>query len=342
MPGQDAFLDVLTNMVGIIILLVVVMGLRSSRAATASLGEDHAAVAAAAARDAAEKELQAAHHEILKTRYEVHQLMGRAVNARRETLLREQERQYLTDFVAAFNQELQERRGTLTTDQQRDFDVRRKLADAQTSLEDLSREQVTLLSQPTEAEVIENRPTPIVRGNTAKVLYVQLEENHVALIPIADLMEGVFAQGHENLWRLKEQNGFTGTVGPIGGYRLRYYVRKRPIEGRMSGDYSNSPGKSVPQGFTVELARSVAEPEFSPPGEPIDEVLKPGSGFLQELAAFAPESTSVRIAVYPDSIRALHRLQKVLHELGFGVDHMLVPKGLDVSFSPDGKALYAQ
>ncbi len=32
MPGQDAFLDVLTNMVGIIILLVVVIGIRTSRA----------------------------------------------------------------------------------------------------------------------------------------------------------------------------------------------------------------------------------------------------------------------------------------------------------------------
>src|SRR5437764_3602466 len=31
MPGQDSFLDVITNIVGILILLVLVVGLRSSR-----------------------------------------------------------------------------------------------------------------------------------------------------------------------------------------------------------------------------------------------------------------------------------------------------------------------
>ena len=32
MPGQDSFLDVITNIVGILILLVLVVGLRTSRA----------------------------------------------------------------------------------------------------------------------------------------------------------------------------------------------------------------------------------------------------------------------------------------------------------------------
>ena len=32
MPGQDSFLDVITNIVGILILLVLIVGLRTSRA----------------------------------------------------------------------------------------------------------------------------------------------------------------------------------------------------------------------------------------------------------------------------------------------------------------------
>ena len=184
MPGQDAFLDVLTNMVGIIILLVVVMGLRSSRAATASLGEDHAAIAAAAARAAAENELRDAHRDMLRSRHEMQQAMERAVSRSPRNVAAPEERQYLTTYVAAFGQELNDRRTTLTTEEQRDFDLRRQLVEAQTSLEDLSREQVTLLSQPAEAEVLENRPTPITKQLSEKELFLQLVGDHVAVIPL--------------------------------------------------------------------------------------------------------------------------------------------------------------
>ena len=45
MPGQDSFLDVITNIVGILILLVVIVGVRSSQAkrfAAASADTDDA------------------------------------------------------------------------------------------------------------------------------------------------------------------------------------------------------------------------------------------------------------------------------------------------------------
>jgi hypothetical protein len=335
MPGQDAFLDVLTNMVGIIILLVVVMGLRSSRAATASLGEDHAAIAAAAARAAAEDELRDAHRDMLRSRHEMQQAMERAVSARRETLLREQERQYLTTYVAAFGQELSERRTTLTTEEQRDFDLRRQLVEAQTSLEDLSREQVTLLSQPAEAEVLENRPTPITKQLSEKELFLQLVGDHVAVIPFADLIEEFRTQAQENIWRLKEQDRFSGTIGPIGDYRMRYIVQKRPLE-------VETPAGKVQQGAAIEVSRFVLLPEDSPPGDPIDEALQPNSDFLLQLKSFSPETTTISIAVYPDGVRTLHRLKRVLHAGGYGVAEMLIPQGQPIVFSPNGQSRYAQ
>ena len=54
MPGQDAFLDVLTNMVGIIILLVVVIGIRTSRATVRAAVEQ--VQSAANAEDTASKD----------------------------------------------------------------------------------------------------------------------------------------------------------------------------------------------------------------------------------------------------------------------------------------------
>jgi hypothetical protein len=338
MPGQDAFLDVLTNMVGIIIMLVVIMGIRSSRAATASSHANKQA-AAAAATEAANavkiEELEKTYRSALQTRGAVEHLMDQAVGARRETLIREQERQYLATYVTAFSQELEERRQALTAEEQRDFDLRQALAKAQSDLDDLTREQVTLLSQPTEAEVLENHPTPIRRQLSEKELFLQLSGEYVAVIPFADLIEEFKLQARENIWRLKNQDRFSGTVGPIGGYRLKYYVQKRIVE-------VDTPAGKMQQGAAVEVGRLILLPEEVPPGDQIDEALQPNSDFLAQLKSFSPESTTISIAVYPDSVRTLHRLKKVLHQMGYGVAEMLIPQGQPVMFSPNGEARYAQ
>ncbi len=57
--------------------------------------------------------------------------MRQVVEVRGESSYREQERDYLSTYVAAFEQELSQRRSTLSAEKQRDFDLRRKLAEAQ-------------------------------------------------------------------------------------------------------------------------------------------------------------------------------------------------------------------
>jgi hypothetical protein len=128
MPGQDAFLDVLTNMVGIIILLVVVIGIRTSRAAVKAAAAKQAA--AVAVNDGqAQQAVATAQQAALATEKDLKSLMRQVVEVRGEASLREKERNYLSTYVAAFEQELNERRSTLTADQQRDFDLRRKLVE---------------------------------------------------------------------------------------------------------------------------------------------------------------------------------------------------------------------
>src|SRR5437763_14696049 len=61
MPGQDSFLDVITNIVGILILLVLVVGLRSARAV-----HDGAALAIAEEQQATEQ-LQKAYPSAVST-----------------------------------------------------------------------------------------------------------------------------------------------------------------------------------------------------------------------------------------------------------------------------------
>ena len=237
MPGQDSFLDVLTNMVGIIILLVVVTGLRTSQAVMKAAESESQTAADTGTKEA----LRDAQMAAIAAKKDAESLVQQAVAVHGETSLREQERDYLTTYVAAFEQELSDRRAELSVDEQRDYDLRRKLVESQSALEELAREQVALLSQPTEVEAIENQPTPLARRTMGREVMLHLSAGHLAIIP-EDWATATIADVKENIWRLRNQDSFIGTVGPMHGFRIRYCValmgvnagREDPRDGRRS------------------------------------------------------------------------------------------------------------
>src|SRR5689334_12452651 len=148
MPGQDSFLDVITNIVGILILLVLVVGLRTSH----SVRDVPDALSAERARG--EAEYQQAYSSALSQQRGVQDLVQKVGNAHYESEFRESERAWLSTTVAAAEKEIEERRAKLTTDGQRDFDQRQKLATAQATLDDLTRQQIALMSQDANTETL--------------------------------------------------------------------------------------------------------------------------------------------------------------------------------------------
>ena len=329
MPGHDSFLDVLTNMVGIIILLVVVTGLRTSQAVMKAAEKQPLAEAAAAI-----SALRDAQRAALAAKRDTESLIGQVVDVHGETSLREQERDYLTTFVAAFEQELKDRRTELSTDQQRDFDLRRKLVESQAVLEELTREQVALLAQPTAVEAIENQPTPLARRSTGREVLLHLSAGHLAIIP-EELVTETIADVKENIWRLKGQGGFIGTVGPISGFRLRYRLALVPVNGSAldAGPLAGAPYKLPPM-VRPELIWYEIIPETSPLGDPVATAIEPNSELRQVLHDHPPESATVVIAVYPDSIRELHELKRELYAAGYATAEVPCVAGRPLRGSP--------
>ena len=92
-------------------------------------------------------------------------------------------------MVAEAEQQIADRRERLNSQQRRDFDVRRKLAEAQHTLDDLTREQVALLSQEPDVEEIECQPTPLAQTVTGKEVHVLLADDHIAVVPFDALLE---------------------------------------------------------------------------------------------------------------------------------------------------------
>ena len=117
--------------------------------------------AADADKPALENKLQEACTTAMTAERNVQDLVHKAVDVHGAAMFREKERAYLNTFVTGFEQEVESRRAKLSAQEQRDFDLRRQLAEAQQTLDNLTREQVALLSAPSPVEVIENEPTPL-------------------------------------------------------------------------------------------------------------------------------------------------------------------------------------
>jgi hypothetical protein len=331
MPGQDSFLDVLTNMVGIIILLVVVVGIRTSRATIQKAIESVSAVDDSEERVAKEK-LEQAKRAALLARSELNDRVRQAVEIRGETALREKERDYLSTFAAAVDEELEARRAALSTDEQSDYDVRRKLAESKAKLEELGREQVALLAAPAEVEAIQNQPTPIARRSTGKEVLLQLKDGHLAVIP-HELVDETIRDVGDNLWRLRERGRFTGTVGPINGFRMRYLVGLVAVSGGRIDP--NMPGAAnMPQTARPELIWYEIIPETSPLGDPVAKAIEPNSELRQVLREHPADTAAVVIAVYPDSIRELHQLKRELYTAGYATAEVPCIAGQPIKGSP--------
>jgi hypothetical protein len=323
--GQDSFLDVVTNIVGILILLVMVVGLRSSQAVATAINTPDAPAAPPAIT---EDDVQAAYQAAADADRDVRQLIGRAVAARDEAQFREQERSWLTAAVAEAEQEIAARRARLNSDDQRDFDLRRKLTEAQVTLEELTREQIALLSQEPAVEEIECQPTPIGKVVTGKEVHVLLSDDHLAVVPFDELLELMKEDVASNVWRLREQDELDRTIGPVGDFRLRYWFIKTAVVARTEAG-------AVTAATFPRFSRCYFLPITTPVGEPAADALLADSRFARVLRRLRPDTT-ITIWTYPGNYDRLREVKRTVREFGLQVAVRPLPPGMPIGASRNG------
>jgi hypothetical protein len=324
MPGQDSFLDVVTNIVGVLILLVLVVGLRTSHSV-----RDAPTVADRAAREQGEQEYRTVYNRALSTERNVRELVQRVGNARHESAFREEERSWLGMAIASGEKEIEERRARLSTEGQRDFDVRQKLALAQATLDDLTRQQVALLAHEPNDEQIECQPTPMAKTVVGTEVHVLLADDHVAVVPFDDLVDQMKLDAQANVWRLKQQDEMERTIGPIQGFRLRYCFVKEDVVGRSNaGTYMT--------GSVCRFSHCYMLPVASPTGEPAEEAMSPNSEFFLQLRRLRPEGTTITIWTYPGNYDRLRELKSTVRDAGFQIAVRPLPPGMPIGASRHG------
>ncbi|MEM8866367.1 MAG: hypothetical protein AAGF31_12550 [Planctomycetota bacterium] len=339
LPGQDSFLDIVANIVGILILLVMVVGLRAAhQGASKGAAEDVAKASqsetSASSTDeagATPEQLEDTVRQALATRRDLASKVRKAIATRDEAALRDAERTQLAEFVLSIEEEIEEHRQQISEEQRRDFDLQAKLGAAEHELETLTRERIALVSVDPQIEEVESLPTPLAATVSGEEVQLRLSGGHVQIIPWDALNDAAIREAKENLWRLQSRNSMTITVGPIDGFRVKYEVEKRTFRTREG---------TVTQ---IGSGSQILMPEADVLGDPVDLALQPGSRLMSELNRLAGgRKPTVTIWTYPDSFDEFRNLKAELFKQGYSVAGRPLPAGDPIGRSPRGTKSSAQ
>lgn len=329
LAGQDSFLDIVANIVGILILLVIVVGVRSASAVQKEkLGEP---AVAASSEIVPEEVLKTAYREVLDEKHKLEKLASKTLLIQQEARLRDDERLELNTFIVAAEAEIESRRNGLDAKEQRDFDLQRQISESQEKLAQLARKQVILMTHTPKAEVVEHFTTPLASVVDGPEVHLRLYAGNLAIVPFEELLDLAKFDAQNNEWRMQSQDQLIRTVGPIDGFRMTYERRKVAL--------SDGNGKQL---IGIATVRWELLPVSKKIGEPVDEAILPNSELMKHLLTHRPGHTTLTIWIYPNSIDAFQPLKRKLYELGYSTAIRPLPEGMNIGASPKGNKSVAQ
>ena len=168
-PGGDSFMDIVANIVGILVLLVVVVGVRAGRDVIMPpevISDDVEAIVSL------ESKLEEQLRQVRREQSEIAQLTGKVASTLGEVERREAVREAAVLYNTKLRAELDEARNALSDDDQRSLQDHNEIAQAQLKLDRLTREQVALsaVEPAPEAKVVEVAAMLIVDGKVDQTI----------------------------------------------------------------------------------------------------------------------------------------------------------------------------
>lgn len=308
------------------IILVMVIGMQAKDALL------HAAPAAADQEPAID--VTSARAAAVAVEADLHQLAAKIKRQEFETGYRRKERDKIQLLLAAAEEALAARRGELDEEAQRQFDRQRELVAANSELEQLEQSIRIAESSIVKTAIIEHLPTPMARTVFGKELHFQLSGGKLTYVPWDEFTEKLRTEAPQQVWRLKETPEVTDTIGPLGGFLMKYQLQRTQLatETRV--------GVAIQQ--RVELDHFVLIPVDANMGEPVASALQEGSQLQSVLAAHRPESTTITIWTYPDSFNDFRTLKQDLFQRGYLTAARPMPENMPIGGSPRGSRSAAQ
>jgi len=352
MPGQDSFLDIVANIVGILIILVMVVGVRVKHAPL------EAAVSAPVAQPEVTPEPEVAPPDPAPTDWEIAALEAalqgdlaaeaslradvsntaeQATAAEREAAIRAEQRDRLAAQAEAWQQQIAAQRGQLDVQSRASFDLRHSLTEAGTRLEQLRQQRRQVASEAPEPIILRNDPTPKGKVVTDHEVHFRLLGGRLVQLPIEELL--LLLRDEAGRRAAGAKYGFEGTVGPRGGFEIHYTVARVAARSNPLNPSETSRG-----GLQLVSSEFVPTGDYPdrPMGASLDVALAPRSGFQRFLSELPPTKRAIVVWFYPDSLDEYRRLKTEMHHLGIAIAGRPLPHGYNITFGINGMESVAQ
>ncbi len=322
LPGQESFLDIVANIVGILIILGIVVGIRAQRFPVESGQVDAGMRSLETAVEQKRRSLSRVYQDLRNL-----QLNVRALEAERRR--QEGRRDRIALEVAALEKLVGERLRQSAEMAEEAVQLQLQVQEKLNLLRELEAQKTQ--SQALSAQITEilHYPAPVARFVDGRELHFQIANGRIAFIPLDRLVERLKSRSKAEGSRLVNQLEWTDTVGPEGGFQMRYVLRRYDVP-------INLPGGGRATASYARVEHWVLLPVSPQLGEPVEESLKEGSEFWRIVRAHSPQMYTVTIWVYPESFEAYRRIRSALHAAGYSCAARPLPAGVPISGSPRG------
>jgi hypothetical protein len=339
----DSFLDIVANIVGIIIrlILVVWVGARSY-SSIQSVVRPGSPAAVSEEQQEPEDPLQ---QELARHRRDLAEAQQRLLDQLRQ-LQQVQETQTLAESelagLVAQAQALEKEQSSL---ERAAREGHGSASAAALSLAELRRrgqkltEEIRALEQAPPPKKVLRYRTPVSRPVQSEELLFECRNGRVTFVDIAGLLVEVREKLQDKGKLLKSQWQVLDTTEPVGAFRLRYTLE------RERGVLESVVADGAPEGnasFRYGLSEWVVEPVALARGETESAALGENSEFRRIVDGLDPQQQVVTFWVYPDSFPLYRRLRDFLYDRDVVVAGRPLPESNPIGFSRHGTASRGQ
>lgn len=327
LPGYDSFLDIVANLVGILIILVMVIGVRAKDALVeASVTDDPT--------ESLDEQIDSNQLAVLQIESDIMEVTSEIGSVQTEATLQQIYRGQLLSWITSVKWKIEERRRQIGDTARQQYDMEIELAAAKRQLHDLTRSRQSMETQINQPIVLQHVPTPLAKTVFGKEVHFRLLGGRLAYVPMNELIEKLQDEWQQKMWKLKEESEITESIGPIQGFRLKYTIGKV--------NYAMDTRIGTAQRQIVMVKRFKLIPVRDDVGQPLSQALSAGSNFRGILSDHDPQHTTVTVWTYPDSFEEFRLLKDELFHKGYLTAGRPLPTGHSISGSPQGSRSAAQ
>lgn len=342
--SEDSFLDVVANVVGVLIIMVMIVGAQASRQVISTSADSAQAevpvvtppTKASVDTDTLRDQLEQVNLEMRESQNRLQDSLKRITLISHEAQAYDDRRVELAMHRATLQADLERRKNMLAAEDQQEFEVQRQILESKLDLEKLTQEQMSLLSAPETVEEIECVPTPLARTIEDRAIHLRLSKGLVSVVPLEELLDMVRSDLEGLRQRLQQSGRLVETFGPLDGYRLKFTVAEKVTAESLGGPLAGQIRKTSYHQYAeiIPVSESL--------GQNVEQALLPGGTLRRLLESQRRHTPNVEVWLYTDSFDEFRPLKRTLWELGFAVSVRPMRPGTHIGASPEGTRGSAQ